>query len=626
MVSSPEGFLPLRGFRACLRPAIGFHVVLQAFAFALYVPIASLLANRLVRLSGEPVVSNFDLVGYMLSPAGLLFLFVVASIAVAVLLADFTGQTWISGLSLLGKRATVVSAMSLVLHRLPQLLVLGGRLFVRLALIALPFLLAAALTWHLLLRGQDINYYLAERPPEWRRAMWIAGLLAIGLTVAAGRQLARWIFAIPLIVLGGRTTREALAGSERLVGPHRLAITLRLLAWWIPIVAFTVACAAAGRFVSDLLLDRAGMDFRLVLPMVLVFATITSAFSLAISGIALGGHQFIVTRLFKEAIERSDGSERRHGLLRIPEASVRKYRRLAGTLIFAMLALFPVGLTASHAIASRLLDEEQVAVTAHRGAALVAPENTMTAFDAAIAAGADFIELDVQRSSDGVVVVVHDGDLMRLAGDPRKVGELTGEQLGAVDVGIRRGEEFTGQFVPTLEAVIDHVRGRVKLNVELKYNVPDPALVPAVVDLLRRKAFLDQAVITSLDAAALALVRELEPSLSTGRIITASVGNVSVIPDGFASLNAAQATPVLIRRLHARDRQVHVWTVNTAEAMLAMIERGADNLITDDPALARRVIRERAALGDSERLALRLRVLFDRPPREVSHPEAVAPL
>jgi hypothetical protein len=57
-----------------------------------------------------------------------------------------------------------------------------------------------------------------------------------------------------------------------------------------------------------------------------------------------------------------------------------------------------------------------------------------------------------------------------------------------------------------------------------------------------------------------------------------------------------------------------------------MIERGADNLITDDPALARRVIEERAALTDSQRLALRLRVLFDRPPREVTHPEAVTPL
>jgi glycerophosphoryl diester phosphodiesterase len=177
-----------------------------------------------------------------------------------------------------------------------------------------------------------------------------------------------------------------------------------------------------------------------------------------------------------------------------------------------------------------------------------------------------------------------------------------------------------------LEDVIALARGRVKLNVELKYNVPDQSLAPAVVELLRREEFLDQAVITSLDYAALKQVESIEPRLRTGHIITASVGNVLRTQADFLSLNSAQATPSLVRRAHRAGKDVAVWTVNEPEVMLRMIERGVDNVITDDPALLARVMQERNALSKAEILGLRLRVLFDKPPRELTEPAAVDPL
>ena len=163
----------------------------------------------------------------------------------------------------------------------------------------------------------------------------------------------------------------------------------------------------------------------------------------------------------------------------------------------------------------------------------------------------------------------------------------------------------------------------MKINIELKYNVPDPELAPAVVDLLRRKDMLDQVVITSLDYAALKQIKSIEPRLKTGHIVTAAVGNIVRTEADFLSLNSAQATSSLIRRAHRAGKEVHVWTVNTPEVMMRMIERGVDNIITDDPALLVRVITERKALSKPELLGLRLRVLFDKPPRELTDPAAV---
>jgi glycerophosphoryl diester phosphodiesterase len=250
----------------------------------------------------------------------------------------------------------------------------------------------------------------------------------------------------------------------------------------------------------------------------------------------------------------------------------------------------------------------------------------MAAFRAAMDGGATYAELDVQRTRDGELVVLHDADVMRMGDDPRKVRDLTAAEITAIDIGRKYDPRFAGETPPTLAEVIDLVRGRMKLNIELKYNVPDPELAPAVVALLRREDFLDQAVITSLDYAALRQVRQLEPRLATGHIVTAAVGNVVKSEADFLSLNSARATPSLVRRAQAAGKQVHVWTVNKPEVTLLMIERGVDNIITDDPALVARVMAERRNLNRAELLGLRLRTLFDIPPREVTDPSAVAAL
>jgi glycerophosphoryl diester phosphodiesterase len=198
--------------------------------------------------------------------------------------------------------------------------------------------------------------------------------------------------------------------------------------------------------------------------------------------------------------------------------------------------------------------------------------------------------------------------------------------LQAIDIGRKYDARFAGEVPPTLEEVIALVRGRTKINIELKYNVPDPGLAPAVIDLLERENFLDQVVITSLDYAALKQVESLEPSLRTGHIVTAAVGNVVRTEADFLSLSSARATASLVRKAHAAGKDVHVWTVNKPEVMLRMIERGVDNIITDDPALLVRAVEARKALGRPALLGLRLRVLFDIPPRELTDPSAVEPL
>jgi glycerophosphoryl diester phosphodiesterase len=492
---------------------------------------------------------------------------------------------------------------------------------VRLALFTLPFLAVLGVIWFTTLAGHDINYYLAERPPEWRLATLIVAALGAVYVLLAGWQLARWLFAVPILMFRAVSPARALEESAVLTRERLQQIVPPLVLWWVLLTAVAIAITWAGRFVSDAGLDWAGIDVRRVLPLVTVYLTMSAIGAFLYGALWFAGHQFLVTRMFAEradvtTLEAPVGQP-------IDEA---RSRRIARPILVALAALLVIAGGVAWIIASRIDMDTKVATTAHRGASVSAPENTMAAFRAAMEAGATYAELDVQRTADGRLIVLHDGDVLRMGGDPRKVKDLTAAELQAIDIGRKYDPEFTGEVPPTLEEVIALVRGRMKLNVELKYNVPDPGLAPAVIDLLRREDFLDQAVITSLDYAALKQVESLEPRLSTGHIVTAAVGNVLRSEADFLSLNSARASTSLVRKAHAAGKGVHVWTVNEPEVMLRMIERGVDNIITDDPALLARVIEERRGLSRPALLGLRLRVLFDIPPRELTDPAAVKPL
>jgi glycerophosphoryl diester phosphodiesterase len=598
--------------------ALMFQLLVQLASLALLGPMFTWLLRRLVLLTGEPMISNFAIARFLTSAAGAAFVALLLVSISATLFAEFAGQTWIAGRAMARQPAPLSAAVAVVVRRAPALLLLSLRILLRLLLLALPFLAALALVWLALLRGHDINYYLAEHPPQWRQALLLAGVLGLAYGFLALWQLGRWILAIPILLYESTSPRRALQESAHRSRHSLRAILVPLLAWWLLLLGGGRIAAGLAHHLENAALAWAGVQFARVLPLVSLFVVAGLAGAFLLNAVLIAGHQFLVTRFYAEQLDphaRQAPAENAGG----PTDD----DRIAGRVLLAISLLLACALPLMWWFAARGTPPAEVAITAHRGDSSRAPENSLAAFRAAIDAHADYSELDVQRTRDGAVVVLHDGDLMRMAGDPRKIGDLTLRDLATIDIGRKHGPPFVGEHVPTLAAVIALVRGRMKLNVELKYNAPDPQLAEKVVEVLQREQFLDQVVITSLSAAALEQVRALEPRLRIGQIITVAVGDVARAGTDFLSLNSARAAPDLIRRAHTAGKAVHVWTLNTAEVMLRMIERGADNLITDYPEIAVRVVQQRRALSAPEQFALRLRVLFSDSPPELTDPQAV---
>jgi glycerophosphoryl diester phosphodiesterase len=254
--------------------------------------------------------------------------------------------------------------------------------------------------------------------------------------------------------------------------------------------------------------------------------------------------------------------------------------------------------------------DRRIAVTAHRGSSLKAPENTMSALHQAVADGADYAEIDVQTTADGVVVLIHDADLMRLASVNRRIADIPYEELREIDVGSWFSEAFSNERTATLEEAIKYAGDRIRLNIELKYNRPDPPLAAKVGNIVRRNSFPDKCVITSLDYGELQRFKKSFPEVKTGLIVFRALGRLIRTEADFLSIHAAMATARLVKQAHRQGKAIHVWTVNDLQTALSMIEVGVDNIITDKPAYIRDVLRAWNDLSDTEKIALWLRNLI----------------
>jgi glycerophosphoryl diester phosphodiesterase len=228
-----------------------------------------------------------------------------------------------------------------------------------------------------------------------------------------------------------------------------------------------------------------------------------------------------------------------------------------------------------------------VLVTAHRGASGLAPENSMSSMLKALELGADFAELDVQETSDGVLILLHDNSLKRTTGLEKNIWEMDYTSLIGIDAGQWYDSKFKGEPIPRLESVMDTVRGKMKLNIELKYNSHDKRLAERVVELVVRKNYINECILTSFNFEAINLVRKLNKTIKVGYIFSKIPEGVDVFTADvdLLSVNYKLVEKDFVEKAHANDKEVHVWTVNEPEEMQRLINLGVESIITNRPDL-----------------------------------------
>ena len=211
----------------------------------------------------------------------------------------------------------------------------------------------------------------------------------------------------------------------------------------------------------------------------------------------------------------------------------------------------------------------------HRGARAYAPENTLTSFKKAIEIGVDAVELDVRRTKDNQIVVIHDADIKRTTNGEGLVSELTLAQIKSFSAD-------GGEKIPTLQEALDFLDKKVKVLVELK----EAGIEEQVLSIVQMKGLEKNVVVISFLEEALRKLRELNNSIETGLVYAKHSNPVKSALELKANYLVALyrfTHTVTVQKAHENGLKIIVWTINNPEEAKEYAKKGVDGIASDKP-------------------------------------------
>ena len=579
-------------------------IAFKILAFAILTPLLSLVFRTAFALVGESVFADFDILLFLLGPIGLTCVFLTIAMKLAFSAMELSSFLAIIASSAHEQNPTVVGSLRFSLIHSWSILRMTLRIIVILSLAALPFAMIGGLTFYGLTSEFDINYYLANRPVQWQIATVIWIVLGLALAFVSVRFFAGWIYALPLLLFKHEQPRHALQRSQQSAFGYRRALVVFLAVWLTITVVSTSLVFGILVWTGSLLVQLAGDSIRFLIPITGTLLFVWFAASELINLLAKIGLAAIVHQQFTRKF-RSDPEE-------IPAyVTAESIPMLTGKWLFtrSTLVIFLVvavisSLLIGYSFVNSVAVEDHIEIHAHRGSSESAPENTMAAIRQAIEDGADYVEIDVQELKGGEVVVFHDSDFMRQAGVNLSIWDATLEDIARIDIGSWFDPKFQSERAPLLDDVLQLCRGKIKVNIELKYYGHEQQLEQRVIELVESRDMQSDIVCMSLKQAAVKKMKSLRPAWKVGLLSAVAVGDLTSVEADFLAVNASIADQRLIQNARKNNKSVLVWTVNEPAAISEMLSLGVDGIITDAPLNVKSVVQFRAGLSPPERLLL----------------------
>jgi len=601
-----------RQLRSCWQTVLAVHLIFSLAGVAILAPLFALVLRGSLALSGTAAVMDLDIALLLLSPLGFIWGVLLVSLLLTIGGLELGALQYVAQAILQQRPVSALQAARFAFANTLLLLRLTVGLTLRALLYVVPFMTAVGLAAWLLLTRYDINYYMSEKPPEFTLTIAIALILGLAMTWFLARRLLGWSLVLPMVLLRHSTPKLAFSASEKLVAGHRIMCLRALLTWALLSLFLTsIPLLFLKLTVGPILVGGGNQLVSLALILGLLGA-IWSLMSYLVAALNLAGFTFVIADLYQQL--SPDPVRCEVSPQNAPIDSAAEPGWTPAGIVLAMALLFVVGIVSLTLMLSGIDTRSDVLVIAHRGAAGAAPENTLASIRRAIDDGTDWVEIDVQETRDGHVIVLHDSDFMKLAANPTKVWEGDLAQVRQIDVGSWFDSQFADERVPTLAEVLEIIRAsEAKLVIELKYYGHDEQLEQRVVDIVEAAGMSERIAVMSLKLAGVQKIKALRPQWNAGLLAVTALGDITRLDVDFLAVNQSKASARFIRRAHNAGKRVFVWTVNEPLALAHWITMGVDGIITDEPALAREILAQRAELNPMESLLLSAAMFFGKP-------------
>ena len=617
MVSSPavlfgkggtsvvQFWVGMRRLTAHWKPLILFEILWKLVTLLVIAPACAGLIQLAIHLAKLKYLTTSNLLQFLRSPWTILLLAVLLLLAalytmfeIAAVCTCFRQSRFQKVRTTLGRM--VRSGLQSVLHFFRG----GGPFLVLHLLVLIPLMQFSATSGIFTAMGipDFLAYYMTKK--EFLLPIYVVAIILCCLLSV------RWVFSSVLFTQNQCSYRSARATSVQLVRGRFWQTFFSVLVWnccyfaallvFLCMITVVVLMVIRATGSDDLIMSQAMRILKLLIQIVLW------SFSFFATPICMA---HLTALLEKRCVQMPE--------VVLPEPiplsrSAKPFRRSTAVLTACCFTVAALGLNLSYVYSVftgkanfRLALFQNPTVMAHRGLSADAPENTLYAFSDAISVGADFIELDVQQTRDGVLVVMHDSNLKRTTGVNKDIWDVDYADIQNLDAGSWFDPAYANARIPTLEETLQFVDKRAKLNIEIKPTKHgSDTLEQDVAELITRYQYTDACYVTSFSYGSLKKVKEANPEIRTGYLMSVAYGQFYSLKyaDAF-SLNKVFVTSQVVNAAHQQGKQIFAWTVNSMSEVRSLCNLHVDSIITDDPVMVQNVI-SRDSTGETLRSVL----------------------
>ena len=617
MVSSPavlfgkggtsvvQFWVGMRRLTAHWKPLILFEILWKLVTLLVIAPACAGLIQLAIHLAKLKYLTTSNLLQFLRSPWTILLLAVLLLLAALYTLFEIAAVCTCFRQSRFQKVRTTLgrmvrSGLQSVLHFFRG----GGPFLVLHLLVLIPLMQFSATSGIFTAMGipDFLAYYMTKK--EFLLPIYVAAIILCCLLSV------RWVFSSVLFTQNQCSYRSARATSVQLVRGRFWQTFFSVLVWnccyfaallvFLCLITVVVLMVIRATGSNDLIMSQAMRILKLLIQIVLW------SFSFFATPICMA---HLTALLEKRCVQMPE--------VVLPEPvplsrSAKPFRRSTAVLTACCFTVAALGLNLSYVYSVftgkanfRLALFQNPTVMAHRGLSADAPENTLYAFSDAISVGADFIELDVQQTRDGVLVVMHDSNLKRTTGVNKDIWDVDYADIQNLDAGSWFDPAYANARIPTLEETLQFVDKRAKLNIEIKPTKHgSDTLEQDVAELITRYQYTDACYLTSFSYGSLKKVKEVNPEIRTGYLMSVAYGQFYSLKyaDAF-SLNKVFVTSQVVNAAHQQGKQIFAWTVNSMSEVRSLCNLHVDSIITDDPVMVQNVI-SRDSTGETLRSVL----------------------
>lgn len=592
----------IRSFFSNVTQFIKYQLVTKFILSMIIIPSYGLISGFLIKSKGYNLLSNGDVLNFLFSARGFIFLMMMVFTVVVEIVLEIGGYIAIS--SKIEDRQSESGYFDLLKYNwnmLPKMMSFGGVLIVIYLLILAPL---SGFGFKLsFLKGFYVpNFVMSviQTNSTFKTIYYII----IGIVLISSVFM---IFTFHFMIIYGQNSTKAIKSSFELVVKNKkrffvdivgitiintVVITLVLLIWALALMLFFRS--SSGFFCKSLAI------FLLQLHSIMI---------LLISMLVVPFECLHFTKIFYQLVP----SEERI-FVQIKEKKKKSildklFMRKKTFIAICLVVLIPISVFLGVFTREFLGYNSQIMIMGHRGFGDGVPENSISSIKKSISEKIDYIEIDVQRTKDRSYVLNHDKNFARVASSNNTfinedVLNLTYDQIKEIRLGKGFGDKYKNEKVPTIEEVLDLCKDKIGINLELKGNV-DQKMMDDLMDIVDKKGMKEQVIFTSLTKSNVEYIENKDVTFNTGLINYLKIGDYTNINVDYFMLEENEITDKNVDSIHEIGKKVIAWTVNSEESIENMTKLEIDGVITDNPLDVKDKLKENAELTENELIVSR---------------------